>query len=336
MSKQANPTLIGGFIVGAIALLVVGIFVFGSGKWFQETKKFVVYFDESINGLVVGSPVKLHGVQIGQVIDIKVERDNKLKKMLAPVIFEINPEKIINYEDIINGRTSAVVLQEMIQDGLRMQLQVTSMLTGRLFIEARFMPGTPINLVRSSRNGLQEIPSVPSKVQEIQNTVNKILDDLQQIPLQKLFDEILETIQSINAMTSSEETKETLSALNHTMKDLQDIMSRLNKNSGKMSSDLMQTLAKTNNLMSKLDQHAVPILKSTHHTVETANDTLLKLQSTLESVETAGNHVGPVSRNLTTTLTELNKAARSFRLLMDYLEQHPEALIQGKTEMVGE
>ncbi len=336
MSKQANPTLIGGFILGAFALLITGILVFGSGKWFQETKKFVVYFDESINGLVVGSPVKLNGVQIGQVIDIKVERDSKLKQMLAPVIFEIDPEKIINYDDIVNGRSSAMVLQELIQDGLRMQLQVTSMLTGRLFIEARFLPDSPINLVRSSRNGLQEIPSVPSKVQQIQNTINKILDDLQTIPLQQLFDEVLETVQAINAMANSEQTQSTMTALNLTIIDLQDIMSRLNKNSGKMSRDLKQTLAKANQLVTKLDRHAEPILLSTRQTVDTANDTLLKMQSTLTSVESAGNQFTPVSRDLTTTLKELNKAARSFRVLMEYLEQHPESLIQGKSNVEEE
>jgi len=75
MSKQANMALIGGFVVGALALVFAGVMVFGSGKFLQETANYVLYFDGSLKGLNVGSPVVWKGVKIGSVTDIQLQAD---------------------------------------------------------------------------------------------------------------------------------------------------------------------------------------------------------------------------------------------------------------------
>ena len=67
MSKQASKTLIGGFVVGALALVVVAVLIFGGGKFFSEKSKYVLYFESSVNGLSVGAPVILKGIRTGSV-----------------------------------------------------------------------------------------------------------------------------------------------------------------------------------------------------------------------------------------------------------------------------
>ena len=62
MAKQANRMMIGGFVVLAVAILAASLVVFGSGKFFKKTNKYVLYFDESIKGLNVGAPVLFQGV----------------------------------------------------------------------------------------------------------------------------------------------------------------------------------------------------------------------------------------------------------------------------------
>jgi paraquat-inducible protein B len=54
------------------------------------------------------------------------------------------------------------------------------------------------------------------------------------------------------------------------------------------------------------------------------------LRQTLESADTLMDPDGPTRRELTRAIAELAQAARSARLLADYLEQHPEALVRGK------
>jgi paraquat-inducible protein B len=72
MGKKVNPTVIGLFVVGAIALAVIGVIVFGSGQFFKHTQRFVMYFPGSVNGLSIGAPIKFKGVDIGTVSDIRL------------------------------------------------------------------------------------------------------------------------------------------------------------------------------------------------------------------------------------------------------------------------
>ena len=70
MSKQANKTVIGIFVVVAIVLVVAAVLILGSGKFFKQTLKAVCYFEGSVGGLNIGAPVVFRGVRIGSVTDV--------------------------------------------------------------------------------------------------------------------------------------------------------------------------------------------------------------------------------------------------------------------------
>ncbi|MFV9646304.1 MAG: MlaD family protein, partial [Desulfobacterales bacterium] len=72
MSKKASKTAIGGFVVGALALIVVGVLIFGSGKFLTKTQTYVMYFEGSVRGLNVGAPIVFRGVKIGSVTRIQL------------------------------------------------------------------------------------------------------------------------------------------------------------------------------------------------------------------------------------------------------------------------
>ncbi|OPX35946.1 MAG: hypothetical protein B1H11_08400, partial [Desulfobacteraceae bacterium 4484_190.1] len=72
MSKKANKSIIGAFVVGAVVLVVTGVMIFGSGKFLSSSERWVLYFDGSIQGLKVGAPVVFRGVRIGSVSEIKL------------------------------------------------------------------------------------------------------------------------------------------------------------------------------------------------------------------------------------------------------------------------
>ena len=94
MSRKANKTVIGVFVIGALVLLMAAIVVFGSGELFKRTNKFVLYFDGSVKGLSIGAPVMFRGVSIGTVKDISLIYDAKAGTITLPVIVEIEQDRI--------------------------------------------------------------------------------------------------------------------------------------------------------------------------------------------------------------------------------------------------
>ena len=94
MSKQANKTVIGIFVVGAIALAIAAVLILGSGKFFKQTFRAVCYFEGSVGGLNIGAPVVFRGVKIGSVTDVILRFDSTKLIFTIPVYIEIEPDKI--------------------------------------------------------------------------------------------------------------------------------------------------------------------------------------------------------------------------------------------------
>ena len=92
--KRANPAVIGGFVVGAIALIVIGLLAFGGAGWFIQSNTYIAYFPGSVKGLQVGAPVDFRGVKIGQVTEIRVLFNPQDVSARIPVIMELDPTQI--------------------------------------------------------------------------------------------------------------------------------------------------------------------------------------------------------------------------------------------------
>ncbi len=97
MAKEANKTLIGAFVLGAAALIVAGILLFGGGRFFKKSVKIVAYFDGSVKGLGVGSRVQLKGVTVGQVKDVRLLFNQDNLSFINRVIIETAPGKVSGF-----------------------------------------------------------------------------------------------------------------------------------------------------------------------------------------------------------------------------------------------
>ena len=177
MSKRANPKLIGGFVLGAIALVIIGLLAFGSGQYFAPKGRAVLYFAGSLAGLDVGSPVTFRGVKVGTVTKIVIQYDTREQKLRIPVFIEINPEKF----QIITGKRSETDIKELVQRGLRAQLQVQSLVTGQTSVDFDFYPDTPIHLV-AVETAEMELPTIPSNIDMLKANLHEPPGEDQQAP----------------------------------------------------------------------------------------------------------------------------------------------------------
>jgi paraquat-inducible protein B len=303
----------------------------GSGRFFRQTKEFVLYFDSSVNGLRVAAPVKFKGVEIGSVKDIRLQLEKGMQVNKIPVIIEIDLEKLTS-----RGATP-VVAQEaqafhklVVENGLRGQLLMESLVTGLLYIGLDLFPGTPINLVQKPSGDYKytEIPTLPTTLEQAQGTATKVLAKLAEIDFKAMIDSISGAVDGINQLVNSPALKASLRNLEQTLPKIDNAVAdfrRLTTNLDGSVSSLAGNLQQTSDAAREAMQQAGIALKQT--------DTALKeAEAAMTNIRGISDPDSRIFYELRRSLREVTAAARSLRLLSNYVERNPRALIFGRPE----
>ena len=322
MGRKANPALIGAFVVVAIALAVIGLVVFGSGQMFKQTTKFVCFFTGDVNGLNVGAPVKLKGVEVGSVVDIRLRLPGQ-KAMDAvevsegvriPVIIEIDSEKLTGRGARLLSRGYAEQMKRAIDLGLRAQLVSQSLVTGLLFVQLDFKPDMPATYFAPPGSKLPEIPTIPTSMEQLRSAAQEIINKLDEIHFEDLVKSATSTFQGIDKVVNSPGVKQTVEALPETL------------------ANVNQTVTSFRDLAKRFDSEQGPLFASLKETSDRTGVTLEQARATLQALQAVVDPQSPLANQLVTSLQEIATAARSVRLLADYLERNPSALVRGKAE----
>jgi paraquat-inducible protein B len=328
MSGQKNKAAIGAFVLGAIVLLVIGVVVFGSGKFMADTEKYVVYFEGSVKGLNEGSPVIFRGVKVGSVTEIHIGFDPKTMTATIPVYVEIKRDK---FHGIEKGKTYR---EELIEKGMRAQLQVQSLVTGQLAIYIDFFPDTPV-VMRGTDTKYPEIPSILSTTAELQKT-------LAELPLEELVDKMHSAMEGIDSLVNSPALHEAVDSLGTTSREIQTMVSTINQEVKSLGQDSRKTAdaataaLKQVEIFLKMEEGAsAEMARNINEALVEARTTFVKTEQTLEAVRRTASD-DRTFYQLQQALREMAEAARSINTLVDYLDRHPEALLQGKKALKGE
>jgi paraquat-inducible protein B len=333
MSRKASPAMIGAFVLAGVALLVIGVLVFGGRELFQEKQRFVTYFEGSVQGLRVGSNVLFRGVRVGYVTGIQVTTDDSLLNYQIPVTFEILPDSVTL---ISGGRafrslsTANSRLDDMIRAGLRTRLDVESFVTGQLVVNMDMHPGTEA-VFRGENPPYPEIPSIPSGIQQVMQRIEAFLSNVQQkVPLDQVLEDLLGAISGFDELVNSPDLKASLAGINRLVnaRETQDLPASLDGAITELKAATTEARALIGNVDRRLDpalEKAVPLMEQLGATLQEGEAVLSLARGQLESnPETAAQ--------LADALRELERSARSIRVLVDSLEREPEALIRGKSK----
>jgi len=348
MSKQANKTMIGGFVLGAVALVVAGVLIFGSGRFLTERLTYVLHFEGSVKGLNIGSPVLFRGVKVGAVKDIRIQAESDLVTILIPVLIDLEPKRFGNPRRAEDPKAN---LERLIKAGLRARLELQSLVTGQLMVELDFHPDKPIKLVGESE--YPEIPTIKSGMQELARTIEKL-------PLDQLANKLTSAISGLEKAVNSPEVSESIINLNKTLKETKRLVRNVNSRIEPLASSLEETIKEygklardvdeqveplasgvdkvlkdTRKLIRNVDGQVTPLLSSVRNTAKLADAALVQAEQTLSTIEGVAGKDSAVVYQLTNMMKELSAAARSIRNWANYLERHPEALIRGKSGSRG-
>ena len=289
MSK-ANPVIIGAFVVGGLVLAIAGVIVFGSGRLFSNTMTFVLYFPGTVDGLAVGAPVKLKGVEIGSVTDIRLRfgaaqvgeltREEVVQGIRIPVIIEIDRDKLYSEGVGLRDMSNPEQLRQLIDLGLRAQLNTQSLVTGLLFIQLSFQPDQPPVLVLPPGSLPPEIPTIPTSLAQLQAELQSVVQKLQEMHFDELVKSAIATFDGITKLVQEPGLQRTIAGLPDTLTNL--------------------------------------------------NETLTGVRELAAGAETLTSADGRLAIDASTALGELTNAARSIRLLADSLEKNPSAIVRGR------
>ncbi len=335
MSKRANPKLIGGFVVGALALAIVAVLVIGGGRFFTETRPGIIYFQESVAGLDIGAPVTFNGVTVGSVTGIGLVYRVQEGAVSIPVSITLMPQNITFAEDEAYGFD----VKMLARDGMRAQLGLFSILTGKLVINLVMAPDTPIRLNAADRetflteDGIVEIPAIRSQMQEVRAAVETVLANLAAFEPDAVLQEIHTSLSAIREFVTMPELADTVHRANETMEQLQAVVEDIDKR-------LAPVLTGTGEALNSLRTLAVEgelTLAETRALMTRAQPALARIESTLEQAErtlaAAGASIEPGSalhHQATQALREATSAARALRSLATTLERNPNALLFGR------
>jgi paraquat-inducible protein B len=261
-----------------------------------EPRIILLNFKRSVRGLSPGAEISFRGVVLGKVKSVGIEYDRQQREFILPVLGEVYPARLgrMAAEDGKQAKyTPQQRLQSMVDRGLAAQLRTASFLTGQVYIALDFFPKT-----------------VPSR------TVEKAPLDADGSDSGS----IGPFIQLPTIPGGSDEIQAQIS----------EIALKLSKVPfDQIGNDLQQSLHVLRRSLDSVGQLAAKLNN------DVAPEIIVAIQDarkSLGSVERTLAEDAPLQQDLRETLQELGRAAASLRVLTDYLERHPEAIIRGKRE----
>lgn len=325
--------MIGAFVTAMLALIVGMVLYFGTTSFLNRSTHFILFFDQSVNGLKIGSTVKFRGVPVGEVKRIMIRAKGQGEDSTAiPVVIRINRSRLEKDLGVSRGAFAPESIQDSIDRGMVGQLNLESIITGQLFVEFSFEPEKTeqVTMHLDEPGEMLEIPTLNSSFDQITGDVAQISADIKELDLEELSD-------NINALLVSATTE--IEGLN-TKAMSASIIGTSDEIRGFVRSDALQTSLETVRVaFEQVRDTAASFNLSDGPLAQTIETWTQEITASLRSLDDLSQEARALLKpdsdmryELENTLRELGRTARSIRLLSEYLERNPNALLTGRSE----
>lgn len=329
MKTKLSPAAVGVFVIGALALGVIALLSFGGMSLFSKPHRFMVYFDESIHGLDLGSPVKLRGVRVGRVVDLAVHYDDAANKSVVVVTCELVRNVITDEKGADLKIAGADDIQAMVDNGLRAQLGVLGLATGLLFVELDFEdPAEYPAPALDSAPKFVVVPAVPSAISEYQASLSEILSDLRKVDFAGISREAKALLVTANKKIAEADVK----GLGDKVGRAADAVTAFveSPEAKQAFANLNEALVATKAAIAKIDTQVDPVSEELKKTLVNAQTALKTIDATASTTRRFVQRQGDVGDELTTALRQVAEAATALENLVSSLERNPTSLLVGK------
>lgn len=333
MSAKANYHKIGVFILFGFITLIIAIVALSGGKWFKKVVYWESYFDESVQGLAVGSPIKYRGVQVGTVDAIDFVGD----------VYgaELGKEDLLRYGRYILVRGSAADLtphltQEekeaerggRISAGLRVRL-ASQGVTGVVYLEADYLdPEQYPALEVPWKPHAKYLPSAPSSVSVLGAALHTIARDFEKADihtitrnLDSLVLAVTKLVKDTDVQALSNQTGQVLAEFQETARQTRRLVERPEIRA--MVSDAAVTVQGTRQLIADLSEASKQIKTAS----EQFPVAFARLERTVQRVDRLMSNK---SQDIEDTVENLRVMSENLREITDNAKRYPAQVFLGE------
>jgi paraquat-inducible protein B len=264
----------------------------------------ISYFSGSVSGLAPGAAVTVHGLKVGEVTDVRLTYDAAKDAVLAPVRYEIEPERVVGVGKRVS-KTDAESVQALLKQGLRASLQSASLITGQQNVALDFVTDAPAAEVSMDGQDFVVPAGEGGGFAGLTASATELLNKVNTMPFDQIGKNLDGILKSVNDFAQGPQMKKALTELAGMIASAQNMVQNLNsglspaaKQLPEVTAGLQKTLANANKLVLSLDNGYGDNTK--------------------------------FNRDMDRLLAQANDALRSIRALSDLLARHPEALIKGR------
>ena len=316
MTEKPHAVAIGAFVLGA-ALIALTTIVFLLGSGLGKKEKVVMVFGGSVKGLNVGAPLALRGVQVGEVTDIELILDTDTASAIMIVEANFNENNIRR-----KGDPDVELTQELVNRGLRAQLNSQSLLTGLLYIELDFDPKSSLQLTKINSPYLQ-IPTIPTNLERFAKT-------LQNIDFSKLTTQLENISASIDSLVGSEEFQALPGNANSALASLRELSTQLQEQLGTSGPKLDTLLDETSVTVRNTNKELPQLAALVEENLTTLNAAIITFRQGMTGIDELVSPDSAILYQLDNTLAEMARTGRSLQSLASTLQEQPESVIIGK------
>jgi phospholipid/cholesterol/gamma-HCH transport system substrate-binding protein/paraquat-inducible protein B len=301
LSDEAHYARVGAFVFGGILLAVIGAIVIGGGSFFQKPIIVETVFDESVQGLEVGSPVKLRGVKIGTISYIGLVGDNYIlddtpaaaeeaNRVLVRMKIERRGEVERTHEERVQN------IEELAEKGLRLRITPLG-ITGTSFIQADYVePGSKPPMTLSFTPEYIYVPSAQSTISQLSSAAERLMSRIDKLDVETLITNFDKLLATLNVSIGEAD------------------LPGARKSVGELLTDLRSTSTEARKAIASVDARSVGA--DARKTLDQMTATMLRLQRLLDS---NGDDLATTLDNLRVTSENLREASETARAYPSFL-----------------
>jgi len=267
---------------------------------------FVTYFQGPVGGLDRGGSVTLYGIQVGVVTSVELRLGAAAdSRPTVRVAMDIEPARMFSRDDSHAAGDPFAAVQKLVQNGMRVALETPSLLNAQPVIAFEFTPGASTAAVAKEGDAMV-LPSQSGGPANVMNALSDVADRLQRLPLEQIATRLDGLVGAAHDVIGGPELRNALTALSGTLRETQNLARVANTN-------LAPALRRLPQISNELQQ------------------TMSRANQAIESVTRSYGGDSDFRSDLQRAMAQIGDAARAVRLLADYLDRHPEAILRGRT-----